>query len=707
MELDEFRINILEEFRSDASHNEVSPEEEFINYSLETLESLGLFPSPYPIACNIRGSRGRKICFDAYGYDEADSSIILFISDFQNSLDSTTLTNTRINELYQQMALFIEEAYNNNIKNYCDDSDPIIDVAKDFRRRIGKGKLDTEIEKFKFFIVTNSIISSKVKTISRPDLLDRPSELNIWDIEHFFQADQSTNSEAITIMCKDFGCDGIQYLKANIGGTSEYDAYLAIVPGLFLANIYKQFGSRLLQGNIRAFLSNRGKVNKKIRETIIKEPSRFFSYNNGIAVVAQSITLSPNRERIVSFRDFQIINGGQTTASLASALIKKKTTAQNMQNIFVPMKLTVLNIFSEQATEEDIEKYNELTQKISRSANSQNSVSDADFFSNHPFHVRMEELSKTGKCMAPPVDGHPYSTIWYYERSRGKWEQEQMQLTQAGRDKFKEKHPKRQVIKKEKLAKCLNTIYMNPHVVCTGAARNMKAFAEQIDELYNASKDNINDFFFRRCVCAVILFDTTDRIVNHADWYPTGGNKAQIVPYTIAKIIASIPKGKEIDWTLIWNKQSLYASLVAQIESVAFIAHKFLLESQGKIVREYAVKQDTWRRFRDDVEIVLSDDFVNSLISTSQSKDEAKASKREHKFNSSLSLALDFFKLGYQYWLTVYKGLEEEGILSTADRDFVKSIAGYIKATKLPTEKQSKRLLSIITKAEDEGFIMP
>ena len=130
---------------------------------------------------------------------------------------------------------------------------------------------------------------------------------------------------------------------------------------------------------------------------------------------------------------------------------------------------------------------------------------------------------------------------------------------------------------------------MNPHVVCTGAARNMKAFAEQIDELYNASKDNINDFFFRRCVCAVILFDTTDRIVNHADWYPTGGNKAQIVPYTIAKIIASIPKGKEIDWTLIWNKQSLYASLVAQIESVAFIAHKFLLESQGKIVREYAV----------------------------------------------------------------------------------------------------------------------
>lgn len=707
MEAEEYRLNLLNEIRSDAALNGITPDDEFTSFCLETLENMGEIPAPYPISCNMRGSRNRKICFDAYGFDEADSSIILFISDFQNTIEKTSLTNTRINELYTQMSLFIEEAYNNSIKEYCDDSDPLIDIASEFRRKIGKSRLDSEIERFKFVIVTNSYISSKVKTLKREELIGRPSELSIWDIERFFQAIQSTNSEAVHISCRDFNCDGIQFLKANIGGDSDYDAFLAIVPGKFLADIYLAYGSRLLQGNVRAFLSNRGKVNRKIRETIIKEPNRFFTYNNGIAVVAQSVILSPRKDKIIGFRDFQIINGGQTTASLASALIKKETSADKMKDIFVPMKLTVLNILSDDFSQEDLDNYNEITQKISRSANSQNSVSDADFFSNHPFHVKMEELSTTGKCMAPPVDGNPFSTVWFYERSRGKWEQEQMKLTQSQRDKFREKHPKKQVIKKEKLAKCLNTVYMNPHIVCTGAARNMKSFAEQIEEIYTRCKEDINDHFFRRCICAVILFDATDRIVNRADWYPTGGNKAQIVPYTIAKIIASIPKGKELDWVHIWNKQSLYSSLVSQIEVVAFEAHNFLLASQGKIVREYAVKFDTWKKFRDDVPITLSEDFIADLVSTEHSKSDARASRREHKFNASISLALDVFKLGYQYWMTVYDLMNTEDVLSYADRDFVKSIASIIKSTRLPSDKQAARLIKIVNKAEDLGLIMP
>ena len=116
MEAEEYRLNLLNEIRSDAALNGITPDEEFTSFCLETLENMGEIPAPYPISCNMRGSRNRKICFDAYGFDEADSSIILFISDFQNTLEKTSLTNTRINELYTQMSLFIEEAYNNSIK---------------------------------------------------------------------------------------------------------------------------------------------------------------------------------------------------------------------------------------------------------------------------------------------------------------------------------------------------------------------------------------------------------------------------------------------------------------------------------------------------------------------------------------------------------------------------------------------------------------
>ena len=169
----------------------------------------------------------------------------------------------------------------------------------------------------------------------------------------------------------------------------------------------------------------------------MKQPENFFTYNNGIAIVARSVKFSTDGSKITYFKDVQIINGGQTTAALASAIIKNEAP-KGMDNLFVPMKLTVLNV-EDDMSEEQVQNYNELTKTISEYANSQNAVKPADFFSNHPFHVKMEQLSR--KVMAPPVGGNPYQTVWFYERSRGKWEQEQMKLNAHQRDLFKQKSP--------------------------------------------------------------------------------------------------------------------------------------------------------------------------------------------------------------------------------------------------------------------------
>ena len=464
-------------------------------------------------------------------------------------------------------------------------------------------------------------------------------------------------------------------------------------------------GSRLLEGNVRAFLSIRGKVNRKIRETIIgQHPENFFTYNNGISVVAHSVQLAPDKSKIVAFNNFQIINGGQTTASLASAKVKKEVKDENLDKIYVPMKLTVLNVEDDMSEDEEA-RYQDIVQKISKSANCQNPVSDADFFSNDPFHVIMETLSL--KCLAPPVNGNPHQTTWYYERSKGRWEQEQMKMTEAQREKYKAKNPKSQVVKKEKLAKCLNTVYMNPHVVCEGSANNMKAFANTIEQMYEKDKDSINEFFFRKSIAAVILFDSVDRIVNKAPWYPKGGNKAQIVPYTIARIIHEIPKGYELDWKRIWQKQMLYPELVHQIEIVAEQTHYFLLDSEGVIVREYAKKAGTWKKFRDEFKIELTDDFKASLINAQEIKEEARSAAKAHRFNSDIELEVGVFTKGASYWMRMYNDLEREKLLSPGDRDFVKSISSYISRGSLPTKMQIKRLFKIIVKAEDEGYIMP
>ena len=706
MEIDEYRLEFLQDLRNEATVDGNDVEDQFVKVKIQELEDLGELIDPNQFSCEMRGSNNRAIAFDAYGYDEADSSFILLISDFQNTIEKATLTNTRIDELYSRMRNFIEEAYNGDIRRFCDDSDPIIDIAKELKTRIGTSNLTSEILKFKFFIITNAVLSTQVKSTTRANILDRPVEINLWTIERFYQIKMSNVSESIRINCQDYGCEGgIQCLKANLGDNNAYDSYMAIVPGKFLAEIYIDHGSRLLEGNVRAFLSARGKVNRKIRETIIgNNPENFFTYNNGIAVVAHSIELSEDGSRILSFNDFQIINGGQTTASLASAILKKEAKPENFSKIFVPMKLTVLNLEGD-LSEEDEAKYNEITQQISKSANCQNPVSDADFFSNDPFHRIMEELSL--KHLAPPVNGSPHQTVWYYERSKGRWEQDQMKMTEAQRNRYRLKSPKNQVVKKEKLAKCLNTIYMNPHVVCAGSANNMKAFAGVISEMYEKSKESINEFFFKKAIASVILFDDVDRLVNKASWYPKGGNKAQIVPYTIAKLIATLPENKDLDWKRIWNKQMLYPELVHQIEIIAKEAHEFLLDSGGAIVREYAKKSATWKKFRDDYSAGLTKEFVDSLISKELLKADEKAAKRARKFNSDIELEVEFYTRGYDYWMKFYNDMEREQILSGGDRDFIKMLASLIVKRSLPGKAQIKRLLKIINKAEDVGYIMP
>lgn len=704
MEIEKFREQFIDQLRFDADHNGTEPEVQFLNKMLEDLESIGELNDPVPMSVEMNGRRNRKMAFDAYAYDEADSALILITCDFNNERDTVkTLTNGRINELYSHMLYFLDETLNGKISDYCDDSNPAIIVAKEFRKRVGKSMLDTEILRFKFYILSDSVLSKQVKSIAQEDFEGRPVELNIWTLERIFQTFQSDASEIVEFDTAEFGCDGIQYLKADLGDESEYDAYMGIVPGKFLADIYLKYGSKLLQGNVRAFLSVRGKVNKGIRKTIIESPQNFFTYNNGIAIVARSVGFSEDGSRITHFKDLQIINGGQTTASLANAIIRKEDK-KGMGNLFVPMKLTVLNVENDMS-EEEVERYNEITKTISRCANCQNPVSDADFFSNHPFHVMMENLSR--KVMAPPAAGKPYQTIWFYERSRGKWEQEQMKLTDAKRKTFCEQHPKNQVIKKEKLAKCWNTILMNPHQVCQSSAINFSRFADYVEDIYEKSKESINEEFFKKGVCSVIIFDELDTLVNKSDWYPKGGNKAQIVPYAIAKLISLIPSDADLDWRTIWNKQTMYPALANELLKLAYEAHNFLLdEAKGGIVRTISRTQAVWGNFK-KYKYTLSDTFIKSLISKEETRTVEAAAKREHKFNAKLEAGVEIVKLGAAYWMKFYNDMTKANILSYGDLDFIKSIASVVAKYNIPTPRQCDRLVKIVNLAEDKGYVMP
>lgn len=704
MEIEEYREQFIDEIRNDASLEGSDPESYFIERVLANLEDIGELRDPIPMSVEMRNNKRQILSFDGYSYDEADGALVLITSEFNNQRNNNpTLTNTRIEELLLYMQRFIEEAVNGNIRNFCDESDPAVNIASEFKKKIGKGMTTTEILRFKFIIISNYTLSKQVKNLKRPDFLGRPVELNVWTLERFFQTFVSNSSEILEIETKDYNCDGIPCLMADLGNLSNYDAYLGIVPGEFLAKIYYDYGSKLLQGNVRAFLSFRGNVNKGIRSTIMKQPENFFTYNNGIAIVARSVRFSEDSSKITYFKDLQIINGGQTTAALASAIIKNEAP-KGMDNLFVPMKLTVLNV-EDDMSEEQVQNYNELTKTISECANSQNAVKPADFFSNHPFHVKMEQLSR--KVMAPPVDGNPYQTVWFYERSRGKWEQEQMKLTPHQRNLFKQKYPKGQLITKEKLAKCYNSVLMHPDQVCKSSADNFKIFAPYINGIYENDRDSINDEFFKKCVCSIIIFDKLDKLISKEEWYPKGGNKAQITPYTISKLMTLIPKGSDIDWVSIWNKQTLYPALATELLRLAYFTHRYLeKKADGGLVRSLSRLVGTWNEFK-AVEFTLSDSFIRSLISKEEIKAIEKAAKRAHKFNSDIDISVEIFKLGAPYWMEVYNAVAKEELLSYGDCDFIRSIANFIARGSLPSPAQCRRLLKVVEKAEEKGYIMP
>ena len=208
-------------------------------------------------------------------------------------------------------------------------------------------------------------------------------------------------------------------------------------------------------------------MNRGIAKTLADGPEKFFAYNNGIATTASAVSIRTEQGGgllLTEATDLQIVNGAQTTASLASARREKKLP---MDEVFVPMKLSVVP--PGLATE--------MIPKVSKFANSQNPVRASDFFANHEFHRRIEEISR--RLLAPSVGGSQVQTHWFYERARGQHLNEQAGLTSAQKERFLRINPRKQLIKKTDLAKVETSFDQFPDIACRGAEKSFLYFANR------------------------------------------------------------------------------------------------------------------------------------------------------------------------------------------------------------------------------------
>lgn len=704
MNLNDFTLDYIEEIRRDSVIENDTPKNIFLNKMSEQLQNMEYIFNPTIYQFYKAGTTHKIMQFDLHAYDEIDKSFILLINDYNDDESLQNLTQTDIDKFSSRMLSFLQETYRGTVYKFIDPSQDAYKLARDLEKQLKKDYVDTDnddsIEKIKLFIVTNKKISKTVKNTKLDDFYNKRVELNVWDIERIYDVISSGKDKEPVII--DFERltkgKGIEYLKADLGNIEDYDAYLSILPGQLLSDMYWEHGSRLLEGNVRAFLSNKGKVNKGIRNTIKKEPSKFFTYNNGIACTAKEVHFSSNGKYITKIEDLQIINGGQTTASLTTAWNKDKAP---LDNIFVPMKLTIIKS----------DQYDDMIQNISRFANSQNKVTDADLFSNHPFHREFEKMST--KIPAPPKYGENHNTFWYYERSRGKYQQSKFKLNTDSKLKdFERRYPKKQVIVKEDLAKYLMTgIYLRPDWVSKGRAKNMTEFAHKIHEQWVKDRTMFNEKYFKDAISYAILYKFVDNLVANSNWYLKGGIKLNIVPYTISKIISNLPSGFMFDLNRIWREQTVYRSFEFEINKVAQLADRFINDSKGVIATENAKKEDTWKRFK-ELNLTFSQEFINDLVSTEMLKSEMNAARKTIKEGEKVNLEIEIFNLAQtenkNYWQRLLDEGLRRGLISYSEENILKIVMELAKPIpkKIPSEAQYKIAWAVRQKLEDKGVLV-
>ena len=288
-----------------------------------------------------------------------------------------------------------------------------------------------------------------------------------------------------------------------------------------------------------------------------------------------------------------------------------------------------------------------------------------------------------------------------------------MKLRGMDLKRFQLKYPKKQIITKEQLAMYLTTIACKPHIVSKGKNWVMKEFGTQIGSDYKANRACFNELYFRKCVCAAILFRTVDGYLEENKdsarhptgfWYKAGGYKLNIVPYSIAKILSCIPAGYSLNWNQIWQAQALSPSFIREIEIVTKKTNDFICDSHGIIVTEYCKRESTWIEYRDQVKHVLSPAFVEELIPISLLNEEEKAAKKDEGETQKLDFQVEIVRIGHEKWQELLAEGKKRGLLSFQDQSLLSSAIKACLTGSLPTILQAKRIMAVKDKLETEGI---
>lgn len=689
MELAAYRKELLEEIRSTASSLNESRSNMFVRMLCDYLVDLEIITSYEECFISIASAKNKRktIAMDAYSYDSVDKSLTLLAAVYNDNEEEVTLNKRDATKVFTKVEDLMKEVFDSVLNKKFDISTNQYDFINEFYDK------QEEISKIRILIITDSTVSKTLSKLENGSINGIPVEYGIWDISRLYNViGTGEYKESLEVDFTKYDTKGIPLLYANNEGCL-YKSYLGVIPAEVLAKVYDEHGSRLLEGNVRSFLSVRGSVNKNIRKSILNEPEMFFAYNNGISTTATNIEVAyeGNMIYLVKAKDFQIVNGGQTTASLSTAKFKDKA---DLSKVFVQMKLT-------EVEDEDAVK---IIPQISRCSNSQNKVNEADFFATSGFHIRMEQISR--RLFAPATGGNQFDTHWFYERARGQYLQEQLKMTPTQKKKFTNQNPKKQLITKTDLAKYINSWNGLPHTVSKGAQANFLAFANEVDPKWRENNEIYNEQYFKDTISKAILFKSIETLVSNQPWYQNA-YRANIVTYSIAFFAYKLKeqfKGYEFDFSKIWSRQEVPNEILKVfVEITEKVFYSITDPSRATLnVTQWCKKQICWEKVK-QIEMTFDSKILKYLINRDEKKKKLSESKKEQKFVNEVEAQTKVISLGEAYWQKVLKFGKEKGLINRDDEK-VLSVVVSMNSSRIPNGKQCKQLDDLVERLENEGF---
>lgn len=630
---------------------------------------------------------------DGYCGDPIDTDGVLtvLVCDYDSNPALSTATKADVELACKRASNFISSCLSSRFLAQLEESSSEFGLADLINQRW------PAIRKVRIIYVTTRVVNLRRSSFEPVPVNGVSAQFSCWDLAriHSFVL-SGKEKEPVDVVLSQYG--GSLPVLAAHNVDSDLRSYLCVIPASSLASIYNDFGTQLLEKNVRVFLQAKGSVNKGIRRSLETEPARFFAYNNGITATADSVetSITKHGNALERISDFQIVNGGQTTASIFDAYLR----GVSLDNVYVQMKLTVVSP----------ERSAEIVPFISQYANSQNRVTEADFFSNHPFHIEFEKLSR--RVTAPPKPNTTIQTYWFYERARGQYPNaKQACLSKSEKKKFEMLNPRDQLITKTDLAKVLNSFRGHPHIVSKGAQASFRFFAEEVKQLWDKGSEKqsfVTDKFFKDSVSRIILFRTLEKLVSQQLWYQ-GGYRANIVCYTLALFaLRAKSLGKSVNYSLIWAGQHVPEELSQLLVSLSSLCHKHLVsppDGSPSNVTEYAKTERCWQLLQAS-DYKLPREAEKFLLTKSAVKTLERDAQRIASLDSVLELQSSLLTRGASYWNSVLEYSSQNNLVTNKDWSLLSRATRFPQAP-LESDREYILLQRLLDRAIKHGFVPP